>query len=341
MKFTSVCCLALVVLGSVACADHHEEGFLSLFDGTTLNHWDGKAEFWSVKDGAITGQTTQDNPTKGNTFLIWRGGTVDDFELRLKFKIVGGNSGIQYRSKDLGNHVVGGYQGDFEAGDTFSGILYEEKGRGVLAQRGQLTHITAEGGRHKVNVVASLGDTNEINKVIKKEDWNDYQIIAHGNHLMHIINGRVTVQVVDADKRKTMRSGIQTVAGSGILALQLHAGPPMMVQFKDIRIKPMKGINASGDWDIEVDINGNTGTPKFSLTSEGGKVTGGYDGLFGLAEIEGTQKGNEVEWSFDCSYNGNDFVCVYRGTVVDYGTMKGTMSINEGAVQGTWIATKN
>src|ERR1051325_8453468 len=109
--------------------------FKSIFNGKDLTGWDGNPKFWSVKDGAITGQTTDDNKTAGNTFLIWKDGTVDDFELRLSYKIVGGNSGIQYRSKDLGEWVVGGYQGDFEAGDTYSGILYEERGRGILALR--------------------------------------------------------------------------------------------------------------------------------------------------------------------------------------------------------------
>jgi len=207
-------------------AADEEPGFKSLFNGNDLAGWDGDPKFWSVKDGAVTGQTTAENPTKGNTFLIWRDGPVDDFELRLSFKIVGGNSGIQYRSKDLGNWVVGGYQGDFEAGETYSGILYEERGRGILAQRGQKTEIGPDG---KVNVVASLGDTKDIQTVIKKEDWNEYVILARGNELTHIINGRVTAQVVDNQPEKR--------ALSGILALQLHAGPPMTVQFKNIRIK--------------------------------------------------------------------------------------------------------
>jgi len=211
---------------SPAHAADEEAGFKSLFNGKDLSGWDGNSKFWSVKDGAITGQTTQENPTTGNTFLIWRDGTVDDFELRLQYKIVGGNSGIQYRSKDLGNWVVGGYQGDFEAGDTYSGILYEERGRGILAQRGQKTEITSDG---KVEVVGSLGDTKEIQAAIKKEDWNDYVIIARGNQLKHIINGRATAEVTDNQPAKG--------ATSGILALQLHAGPAMTVQFKNIRIK--------------------------------------------------------------------------------------------------------
>ena len=327
-------CLAAVVVfaGTSVFADHHEEGFISLFDGKTLKGWDGNSKFWSVRDGAITGQTTSENPTKGNTFIIWRGGTVDDFELRLKFKIAGGNSGIQYRSKDRGNWVVGGYQADFEAGDTFSGILYEEKGRGILARRGQLTHITAEDGKHKINVIASLGDTKEINTVIKKEGWNDYQILARGNQLLHIINGRVTCQVKDDDAARA--------AKSGILALQLHAGPPMIVQFKDIRIKPYGGIDVSGAWEFEVDVNGNAGTPQFSFKIDGGQLAGNYSGLLGESTIQGSQHGTRLKWTLTGEYNGQEVTCDYEGELTGFGQMQGTVTFNDGALDGTWTAKK-
>ena len=220
-----VAVFALIGTQAAQAADE-EPGFKSLFNGKDLSGWDGNPKFWSVKDGTITGQTTAENPTKGNTFLTWRDGTVDDFELRLSYKIVGNNSGIQYRSQEFGDWVVGGYQGDFEAGDTYSGILYEERGRGILALRGQKTEVGPDG---KVHVVESLGDTKDIQSAIKKEDWNDYVILARGNELTHIINGRKTIQVVDNQPEKR--------AMSGVLALQLHAGPPMTVQFKNIRIK--------------------------------------------------------------------------------------------------------
>ena len=230
---------AILFVPASSFADHHEEAFMSIFDGKSLEGWDGNPKFWSVKDGAITGTTTKENPTKGNTFIIWRGGEIDDFELRLQFKIVGerANSGIQYRSEDKGNWVVGGYQADFEAGSTYSGILYEERGRGILAQRGQVTEIHP-GDKPKINVIANIGDTKVINEVIKQEDWNDYKIIANGNQFMHIINDRMTCQVIDHDEAKG--------AKSGVLALQLHAGPPMTVQFKDIRIRPLEGNRHRG-----------------------------------------------------------------------------------------------
>lgn len=328
-QITSI--LLVGLLASCLLADHHEQGFHSLFDGKTLKGWEGKSEFWSVEDGAITGRTTKENPTKGNTFIIWRGGTVDDFELRLKFRIVGHNSGIQYRSKELDNFVVSGYQADFEAGDKFSGILYEEQGRGILAERGQMTRVTTVDGKKNVEVIASLGDTKLINQVIKKEDWNDYKIIAKGNFLMHVINGRATVQVVDEGEQ---------AAKSGILAFQLHQGPPMVVQFKDVRLRPMNGIALTGKWNFEVDVNGNVGTPSFVFKNVDGKLKGEYEGAFGEAKVTGSQKGNVVRWSFVGDYNGNDVECDYEGEFVSPTRMKGIVTMNGGDFQATWTATR-
>ena len=125
----------LVGVSLATCSLAGDDGFLSLFNGKDLDGWEGNPRLWRVEDGAITGQTTPDNPTKGNTFLIWRNGTVDDFELRLKYRIDGGNSGVQYRSKEVDPWVIAGYQADIDATGKFTGILYEEKGRGILAQQ--------------------------------------------------------------------------------------------------------------------------------------------------------------------------------------------------------------
>jgi len=216
-----------------------EPGFKSLFNGKDLTGWEGNPDLWSVKDGAITGVTKADPKLTHNTFLVYTGGNVDDFELRLSYRIVNGNSGIQYRSKVIENGkfgpIVSGYQADFEAGTTYSGILYEERARGILAQRGQKTVVKDDPSnpkRPEVEVVGSLGESKDIQAKIKKEDWNDYVIIAKGNHLQHFINGMQTVDVIDEDSVKA--------AKDGILALQIHVGPPMTVQFKNIRIKPLK-----------------------------------------------------------------------------------------------------
>ena len=227
---TSLLALALLLtLGSLLSAEDKETSGKSLFDGKTLQGWDGNPKFWSVKDGVITGQTTETNPTKGNTFLIWRAGTLENFELELEFRMVGGNSGIQYRSKDLGNWVVGGYQADIDAGFKFIGILYEERGRGILAMRGTKVEITESGEK---KTLGKTGEDKDILATIKKEKWNAYSISAQGNHLVQKINGKVTVDVIDkqVDKR----------AMKGILALQLHAGPPMLVQFRQIKLRELK-----------------------------------------------------------------------------------------------------
>ncbi len=232
--------IALLTLGTFAFA-----GEKQLFNGKDLTGWKGFTELWSVKDGCITGQTQPDaaNPgkstLKSNTFLIWDG-EVADFELTFKYKItdkdgagVGfGNSGVQYRSKvvDAAGFVVAGYQADFEIGKTYSGILYEEKGRGILAKRGQKVVITQgeDPKKPKIEVTGSVGDTNEIQAAIKQADWNEYKIVAKGGHLQHFINGKQTVDVTD-----------ETAEGAkkGVLALQIHQGAPFMVQFKDPVLK--------------------------------------------------------------------------------------------------------
>ncbi len=150
-------------------------------------------------------------------------------ELRLQIKIIAGNSGIQYRSREVDKWVISGYQADFEAGEKYSGILYEEKARGILAERGQKIVIEADGKKREAG---NVDDSEKIQAAIKKEDWNDYTIIARGNHLIHKINGLTTVDVTDnqVDKR----------AMSGLLALQVHAGPAMTVQFRNVRLKRLQ-----------------------------------------------------------------------------------------------------
>ncbi len=220
--------LALLALASTALAEDK-----NLFNGKDLTGWKG-LDFWSVEDGCITGRTTKEKPTKGNTFLVYQD-EVADFELTFKYKIIGGNSGVQYRSKltDEKAFVVAGYQADFEAGKTYSGILYEEKGRGILAQRGQKTVIKegATPNKPKIEVAGEVGKSAEIQAKIKADDWNDYRIVAKGGHLQHFINGVQTIDVTD-----------ETALGAkkGILALQLHAGPAMVVQFKDLVLKETK-----------------------------------------------------------------------------------------------------
>ena len=224
--------LGALMIAQVAAAG--EDGFKPIFDGKSLEGWDGNPKFWRVEDGVITGETTAASPTKGNTFLIWRGGEPADFELKAEFKMFGDavNSGVQYRSREepqqWGKWVVGGYQADMNGDDQYTGILYEERGRGIVAGRGEKVEI---GEDHKPQVVGKIGESAELQKKIKKGDWNEYHIIARGNHLQQIINGQLMVDVTDNDP--------QLRRSRGILALQLHAGPPMKVQFRNIRLKEL------------------------------------------------------------------------------------------------------
>lgn len=250
LRRIAVLTLGALLLNSAATAvaGETEPGFKSLFNGKDLTGWAGRTKHWSVQDGAITGITTKETPAEGNNFLIAKDGdqdlVVSDFELRFFYRFTGpwGNSGAQYRSINRGNFVVNGYQADFEVGVTYSGILYEEGGRGILAERGQKTVLKEADGKTKIEVTGSVGDTKSIQAGIKTNGWNDYVVIAKGNHLQHFINGMATVDVVDEQEAKA--------AKSGILAFQIHAGPPMQIQFKDIRIKPLSGASASAN-DLE------------------------------------------------------------------------------------------
>ena len=191
-----------------------------------------------MKDGVIHGETTPEKTTQGNTFLIWTNGTVADFELRCRFKLTANNdqgfanSGIQYRSKVLvpATWTVGGYQADMEAGPNYTGILYEERmTRGIMALRGEKVVWGKDCAKQ---VVGRIGTPEEIQATIKPDAWNEYVIIAEGNHLRQFVNGKPTVDVTDECASKS--------AASGVIALQLHVGQPMTAQFKDIRLKVLK-----------------------------------------------------------------------------------------------------
>ncbi|MDE0838242.1 MAG: DUF1080 domain-containing protein [Kiritimatiellae bacterium] len=209
-----------------------DASFKDIFDGKTLDGWKGSEKFWSVEDGSITGSTTE-NKTSGNTFLIYTNGDIANFELTFDYRFLSnaGNSGVQYRSEELPNFVVKGYQADFEAGTKYSGILYGEKtGRGIMSNRGKKTWLGDGSSKTKVETIA---DSNELQKLIKpKGEWNSYHIIADGNHFTHTINGAVMSETFDESEKD--------FKASGILALQVHAGPPMKLQFRNLKLKTLK-----------------------------------------------------------------------------------------------------
>jgi protease I len=205
-----------------------EQGFVSIFNGTDLSGWDGDPRLWSVKDGAICGRTTEENPAKSNTFCIWRGGTVRNFILEIEFRIHGGNSGVQYRSRDLGGWSVSGYQAEVCNKQGQVGFLYDERGRGWMARVGEFMLVDENG---KKTVVSRVADRDDLIAAgyYREKDWNQYTIVARGNHLMHFLNGFQTIEMIDRDPEGRSLEGV--------LALQIHSGPPMTVEYKDIRIK--------------------------------------------------------------------------------------------------------
>jgi hypothetical protein len=208
-------------------------GFQRIFDGTTLKGWEGDPKYWRVEDGTITGEITPETVVKSNTFLIWRGGSPADFELKLDYRITpGGNSGINYRSRVIPDPVtpanqfaMRGYQCDIDAANRYTGQNYEEKGRLFLALRGQVTRVT---GTEKPVILSSLGDAAELAKHITPE-WNAVHLIIRGNTLMHLINGHTMSVVIDDDA--------QGRTSSGLIGVQVHVGPPMKVQYRNLRLR--------------------------------------------------------------------------------------------------------
>ena len=245
--------LVLVAIASAAVAA--DAGFQSIFNGKDLTGWEGKTNLWSVRDGAITGQTKSeaDLPT-ANTFLVYKGSQPANFELRMKFKLTAqndkaqANSGVQYRSKviDAAEFIVGGYQADIDGG-RYIGMLYEERGRGILMQPGQKIRIDPpkaeaaeadapkkgkqKGAKAAVEMVSTVTTPEQLKEAYKFGEWNDLVIIAKGNHTQHFVNGKLTADVTDNDPA--------AAAKSGVIALQLHRGPPMTVQFKDLQLKTL------------------------------------------------------------------------------------------------------
>ncbi len=210
-------------------------GMQRIFNGEDLSGWDGDPRLWSVKDGAIRGETTPDNAAKGNTFIIWKGGNTKDFQLRLSFRCnATNNSGIQYRSRHITGDkvrnawVVRGYQHEIRNQDelpSVAGFIYDEGGR-----RGRICLVgeQATWGKEGKKVTGKLIDAAGYKALFKLDDWNDVVIIGQGNHIQHYLNGRLILDFTDNSEHALT---------DGILALQLHAGKPMWVEFKDIRIK--------------------------------------------------------------------------------------------------------
>jgi hypothetical protein len=210
-----------------------EPGFTSIFDGKTLSGWEGDPKYWRVSDGVMTGEITPATLIKSNTFLIWRGGSPRNFELKVDYRITsGGNSGINYRSVVVPDAVtpsnrfaMRGYQCDIDGQNRYTGNNYEEKGRLFLAVRGQMTRVT---GTRTPIVLATLGGNQEMAAVLTT-DWNSIHLSARGNVLTHAINGRLMSITVDDDSAGR--------ASEGLIGVQVHVGGPMKIEYRNWRLK--------------------------------------------------------------------------------------------------------
>ena len=204
-------------------------GFVDLFNGQNLDGWDGDPTYWRVENGCIVGEITPKTLLKRNSFLIWRGGQTGNGELIVEYRVSAkGNSGINYHSTEVADipWALAGYQADIDGEDQWSGQIYEERGRGFLAYRGQKSLLPADGGKPAVSPIA---DRAELQKVVHKEDWNTYHIIMDGRHIRHFINGVLMSEIHDFD--------LAEHRSSGLLGVQVHTGPPMKIEFRAIRYK--------------------------------------------------------------------------------------------------------
>jgi hypothetical protein len=212
-----------------------EPGFTSIFDGKTLDGWEGDPKYWHAADGAMVGEITPETVIKSNTFIIWRGGELGDFELKVEYRITpAGNSGINYRSEVVPDKVtpenrfaMRGYQCDIDGQNRYTGNNYEEKGRLFLGVRGLITRVT---GKAKPAILSTIGDNKELGALIGN-GWNPVHLIVRGNVLMHHVNGRLMTVVIDDDERGRK--------ARGLLGVQVHVGPPMKVEYRNWRLKQL------------------------------------------------------------------------------------------------------
>jgi putative membrane-bound dehydrogenase-like protein len=287
--------VAVLWLGGIsASAADAPAGFRALFNGTDLTGWSGEPGRWSVEDGVITGSTTADNPLKQNTFLVWQGQgpdgfAPDNFELRLKYRFQsGGNSGIQVRSLVLDAvhpWCVGGYQYDLSPGGDIDGLLYEERSRrGLGILPGNAAVIALDGRRWRTGVLA---DDPQLRAIHRKNEWNEAGIRAVGNRIEFTKNGEKVLEVVDWDSAHRRLSGV--------IALQLHVGGPMKVQFTDIWLKDLPATPNVHD------PNGFTPAPDAldlgadSLRSYASRVLVNHDGKT-LAHLLAWKAGTKRAW---------------------------------------------
>ncbi len=224
----SLLIFSLLFHGFVTSPDVEKENdFVTIFDGKTLNEWEGLPGWWWIEDGAITSQSTSEKPCEKAHYLYWMGGQPEDFILKLEFRLENNNSGIQFRSEKRQDYDIWGYQADIDETGEWTGCLFQHD-RWAVVKRGYKAWIDEEGNRKE----ELFKDPKELLSVVKFKEWNEYEVKAIGNHIELFINRTKMCEVFDDDKRFSRRKGY--------IALQMHPGPPMKVQFRNIRIKIIK-----------------------------------------------------------------------------------------------------
>ena len=220
--------MLLLLVAALACAGtpngpDAEDGFVSMFNGKDLTGWDGKPGWWKVEEGTLTCESTKENPCKKCNYLIWKGGQPGDFEMRAEIRLSeSANSGIQIRSETRPDWDTYGYQADMTGNGALAGFIYHHK-FGLCVARGQHVTRTADGKKE----MQAIGDAAELLKQFKKDDWNSYRVVCRGPDITIFINGVLMCELNDLTPQ---------AARSGIIALQMHPGPPMKVQFRNLEL---------------------------------------------------------------------------------------------------------
>ncbi|MBM4092118.1 MAG: DUF1080 domain-containing protein [Planctomycetes bacterium] len=211
-----------------ACGGEGETGFQVMFNGKDLTGWEGAPGWWEVRDGLLVCESTPEKPCTRSHYLYWKGGEPADFDMKLAFRVSGeANSGVQFRSKRKPEWDAWGYQADLDTAGVYTGCLYQHV-RGLVAERGQEVQIDQAGKK----TIKSFGSSAELLKAVKPGQWNEYRVVAKGPRITLWINDVRMCEVEDHEKEFALPNGI--------IALQMHQGPPMKVEFKDLRIRVAK-----------------------------------------------------------------------------------------------------
>ncbi len=247
MKNLLISVILLFFIISTGCRNKKtDDGFVSIFDGKSLNGWTGDSIYWRVENGILTGEITPETILSRNTFIIWQNGTPENFELKLEYRISeGGNSGINYRSEEIPDipFALRGYQFDIDGKNNYTGQNYEERRRTTLAYQGQtvvlnplpdslsnvpVSDLVKNNAWTKAEIV-ELANVNELKSNIKSNDWNSCHLVVNGNNMKHFLNGVLMSEVTDNDVIHSRKQGL--------IGVQVHVGPPMKVEFRNIQLK--------------------------------------------------------------------------------------------------------